>query len=137
MCGGSVWATLVFTLLIVCVLPRSTLLRLRVALWENCLKRALVCMYFPGLSCSDSGFWVLHKGTDSVGPVFCALPVNYAGSQEDLVSSSEPAHSLVEDAISGAETAPCLLALAVAACLSASGGEMGSPHLASSPLVFT
>ena len=40
--------------------------------------------------------------------------VNHPGSQEDLVSNWEPAHSLVEDAISGAEIAPCLLALAVA-----------------------
>ena len=38
------------------------------------------------------------------------------GSQEDLVSYGKPAHSLVEDAISGAEIAPSLLALAVA-CL--------------------
>ena len=40
--------------------------------------------------------------------------VNRPGSQEDLVSNWEPAHSLVEDAISGAEIAPCLPALAVA-----------------------
>ena len=32
---------------------------------------------------------------------------------EDLVSNWEPAHSLVEDAVSGAKIAPCLLALAV------------------------
>ena len=40
--------------------------------------------------------------------------VNCPGSQEDLVSKWEPAHSLVEDAISGAEIAPHLQALAVA-----------------------
>ena len=28
----------------------------------------------PGLSCSGSGSWVLHKGADLVGPAFCALP---------------------------------------------------------------
>ena len=38
------------------------------------------------------------------------------GSQEDLVSNWEPAHSLVEDAVSGALIAPCFPALAVA-CL--------------------
>ena len=40
--------------------------------------------------------------------------VNHLGSQEDVVSNWEP-HSLVEDAISGAEiaAAPCLLTLAV------------------------
>ena len=41
--------------------------------------------------------------------------VNHLGSQEDEVSNCEPAHSLVEDVISGAEiaAAPCLLPLAV------------------------
>ena len=42
--------------------------------------------------------------------------VHHPGSQEDLVSNWEPTHSLVKDAISGAEVAPCLPALAVA-CL--------------------
>ena len=43
------------------------------------------------------------------------MEVNHPGSQEDVVSSWETAHSLVEDAVSGAEivAAPCLLALAV------------------------
>ena len=40
----------------------------------NCLRRALGCVHFPGLSRSGSGSWVLHKGTDSDGPAFCALP---------------------------------------------------------------
>ena len=40
--------------------------------------------------------------------------VNRPGSQEDMVRNWEPAHSLVEDAVSGAEITPCLLALAVA-----------------------
>ena len=30
------------------------------------LAPALGGMYFPGLHCSGSGFWVLHKGTDLV-----------------------------------------------------------------------
>ena len=29
---------------------------------------------FPQLRCSCSGSWVLHRGTDSAGPAFCALP---------------------------------------------------------------
>ena len=41
---------------------------------ENCLRWALGCMHFPGLRCSGSGSWVLHKGADLVGPAFCALP---------------------------------------------------------------
>ena len=40
----------------------------------NCLRWALGCMHFPCLSCSGSGSQVLHKGTDSVGPAFCACP---------------------------------------------------------------
>ena len=35
---------------------------------------ALGCVHFPGLSCSGSGSWVLHKGTDLVGHAFCVLP---------------------------------------------------------------
>ena len=35
---------------------------------------ALVCVHIPGLTHSVSGSRVLHKGTDSVGPAFCALP---------------------------------------------------------------
>ena len=39
--------------------------------------------------------------------------VNHPGSQEDLVSNWEPAHSLMEDAVSGAKIVPFLLSLAV------------------------
>ena len=70
----SVSATLGLPLLTACVLSQSTLLRLQVALQGNCLKWALGCMYFPGLSCWGSASWVLHNGTDSVGHAFCALP---------------------------------------------------------------
>ena len=70
----SVSATLGLPPLTACVLSQSTMLRLQVALQGNCLKQALGCMHFPGLSCSGSGSWVLYKGTESVGPVFCALP---------------------------------------------------------------
>ena len=70
----SVWATLGLPLLMECVLSRSTLLRLQVALQGNCLKQALGCVPIPGLSRSGSGSQVLHKGSDSDGPAFCALP---------------------------------------------------------------
>ena len=43
-------------------------------LWRNCLKWALVCMHFPGLSLSGSGSRVLHRGADLVGPSFCTCP---------------------------------------------------------------
>ena len=78
----------------------------------------------PGVSSGE-----VTSGCDPV------VGVHHPGSQEDGVSSWEPAHSLVEDAISGAETvaAPCLQA-----CLSASGqGGAGSKQQAGSPLVFT
>ena len=70
----SVSATLGLPPLTACVLSQSTLLRIQVALQGNCLKRALGCVHCPGLSRSGSGSWVLHKGADSVGPEFCALP---------------------------------------------------------------
>ena len=57
-----------------CVLSWSTLFRFQVALQANYLKWALGCMHFPSLSHSGSGSRVLHKGADSVGPAFCALP---------------------------------------------------------------
>ena len=45
---------------------------------------SLHCMDFPGLSCSDSGFRVLHKSTDSVGPAFCAFPAQVAQAARSL-----------------------------------------------------
>ena len=70
----SVWATLGFSPPTVCVLSRSTLLSLQVALQGNCQRQALGSMHFPGLSHSGSGSQVLHKDTDFAGPAFCALP---------------------------------------------------------------
>ena len=70
----SVSAALGLPLLTTCVLSQSTLLRLQVALQTNCVKWALGCMHFPGRSHSGSGSRVLHKGTDLVGPAFCAFP---------------------------------------------------------------
>ena len=48
--------------------------------------------------------------------------VSHPESQEVLVSNWEPAHSLIEDAISGAEIAPFRLWL-LFACIPASGGD--------------
>ena len=70
----SVWATLGLPLLMACVRSPSALLRRRVSPQGNCLKWALGCVPISGLSCSGSGAQVPHKGTDSVGPAFCALP---------------------------------------------------------------
>ena len=62
------------------VLSWSTLLRLQVALQGNCPKWALSFVHFPGLSCSGSGSWVRHKGTDLGGLVFCALCLLHSSS---------------------------------------------------------
>ena len=191
MCGVlTIWTTLGFPLLMACVLSWSTLLRILVALQGNCPKQALGFVHFPGPSCSDSGSWVLHKGTNSVGSAFCALSrlsssgnkvlgehavpgrgsilitslvpavkfprctvrapsqvwhvsplgssslavtllrdVNHSGSQENLVSNWEPAHILVEDAISGAEMPFAFRPWLPPACPSASSGvQKGLVH---------
>ena len=39
-----------------------------------CREWALGCMHFPGLSCSGSGSWVVHKGTDLVGHAVVPVP---------------------------------------------------------------
>ena len=70
----SVWTTLGLPQLMACVPSQSTLLRLPVVLQGNCPKWAPGFVHFPGLNCSGSGSWVLHKGTDLVGHAFCALP---------------------------------------------------------------
>ena len=70
----SIWTTLGLSQLMAHVLSHSTLLSLQVALQGTCSKWALGFMHFPGLSCSGSGSWVLHKGTDSVGHAFFVLP---------------------------------------------------------------
>ena len=70
----SVWITVGLPLITACVLSQSTLLKLQVALQGNCPKQVLGFVHFLSLSQSGSGSQVLHKSTDSVGPVFCALP---------------------------------------------------------------
>ena len=76
-----------FAPIMACVLSWSTLLRLQVALQGNCLKQALDCMHFPGLRHSGSGSRVLHKGTDSVGPAFCASQAQAAQATKCLASA--------------------------------------------------
>ena len=60
----SVSATLGLPPLTACVRSRSILLRLQIALQENCLKEALGYVHFPGLSRSGLSSWVLRKGAD-------------------------------------------------------------------------
>ena len=49
--------------------------------------------------------WCVSSG-ELISGVTILVDVNHPGSQEDLVSNWEPACSLVEDAVSGAELAP-------------------------------
>ena len=56
-----------------CALPAHTAQALGCSA-RNRPRPALGCMHLPGLSHSGSCSQVLHKGTDSVGPAFCALP---------------------------------------------------------------
>ena len=60
--------------LMVCVFSWSTLLGLQVALQGNCLKWALGCVHFLGLSRSDSGSRVLHKAQTWLGLHFVPFP---------------------------------------------------------------
>ena len=56
-----------------CTLPAHTAQALGCST-GNHPRQALGCMHLPGLSHSGSGTWVVLRGTDSVGPVFCAFP---------------------------------------------------------------
>ena len=59
-------------------------------LCRNCLRRALGCVHFPGLSRSGSGSQVLHKGADLIGPAFCALPHPSSSGDQVLGEHSHP-----------------------------------------------
>ena len=56
----------------------------------NCLRQALVCMHFPGLSRSGSGSRVLHKGADLVGPEFVPFPGPSSSGDQVLGERSLP-----------------------------------------------
>ena len=57
---------------------------------RNCLRQALGCMYFPGLSHSGSGSWVLHKGADSVGLCFVPFPGPSSSGDQMLGECNHP-----------------------------------------------
>ena len=60
--------------LMACVPSWSTLLRLKVALPGNCLRWALGCAHFPGLSHSGSGSWDSTKAQSWLGLPFVPFP---------------------------------------------------------------
>ena len=90
---------------------------------------SLVCHGVPSQLCISSG--ELTSGCNLLAGV------NRPGSQVDVVSSWGAAHSLVEDAVSGAETgaAPCLPALALA-CLPLPWQGVGGGLYAAGSLSF-
>ena len=47
-------------------------------------------VHFPGLSHSHSGSWVLHKGTDLVGPAFLPFPGPSSSADQVLGECSHP-----------------------------------------------
>ena len=92
-CHWRVWGALAVsrphwacTPLTVCVLPRLHGSGSRLLSRE----RAPSYVHFPGLSHSDSGFRVLHKDADSVGPAFCAFPARAAQAATSLTSALSP-----------------------------------------------
>ena len=128
-----------------CALPRSEQLRQPGAWRVYSSQLGNASYHLPGPSCSVS--WVHSGGAVSGVPCVSSgawslaatllMDVNCPGSQQDLVSNCESAHSLVGDAVSGAEFVPCLLAGAVARlppCLQRWGGAW--TQSASFPLVF-
>ena len=56
----------------------------------NCLKLALSCVHFPGLSSSGSCSGVLHKGADSVGPAFVPFSGPSSSGDQLLGERSHP-----------------------------------------------
>ena len=58
--------------------------------WLLSREQSLHCVDFPGLSRSDSGFWVFHKSTDLVGPAFCVFPGQSSSSSQELDERTLP-----------------------------------------------
>ena len=107
-----------------CALPRSEQFR-QLGAWREHYPRWAVLLFtslvlvtrFPRCATRAQSQLFRVSPLGSWSQVVTLLTdVNLPGSQEDVVSNWEPAHSLVEDAVSGAKVAaaPCLLALAVA-----------------------
>ena len=92
-CVGSVrcvWATLGLPLFTACVLSQSTLLRFQVALQGNCLKWALGCVYFPGLSPQVQVLGYSTKAQTRLGLRFLPFPGLSSSSDQVLGEHTLP-----------------------------------------------
>ena len=85
----SVWVTLGLPPLTEVVFPGLHCLGFRLLCW-GLSEAALGCVHFSDLCCSGSGSRVLHKGTDSVGPAFCASQAQAAQATKCLASAHSP-----------------------------------------------
>ena len=88
-CARSVWATLGLPPLPTCAFPVYTA-QAPGCPAGNCLRQALGCVHFPGLSRSGSGSRVLHKGADSIGPSFVPSQVRAAQAPRCLARAVSP-----------------------------------------------
>ena len=70
----------------------------------------LSCAHFPGISSSDSGFRVLHKDADLVGPVFCVFPVPSSSGSQELDERALPRCSVTYP-LHGPSLSLCLVSL--------------------------
>ena len=108
----SLWAGHAF-----CALSRAEQLR-RPGAWQaHCPTWTLHLNHLPGPTWLPSQVCCMSPLESWSQAVTLLVDVNYTWSQDDVVRSWEPAHSLVEDAFPGTEIVaapPCLLALAVA-----------------------
>ena len=90
----SVSSTLGLPPLTVCVLFRSTLLRLQVALPGNCLRWAPGCMYFPDLAAQVQVLWYSTKAQPQVGLHFVSFPGPSSSGNQVLGEHTLPSWAL-------------------------------------------
>ena len=86
----SVSATLGLPPLTACVLSRSILLRLQVALQGNCPKRALRCRHFPGLSPQLQVLGYSTKAQTQLGLRFVPFPGRSSSGNQVLGEHTLP-----------------------------------------------
>ena len=76
---------------------------------SSCPKWALGFVHFPGLSCSGSGSWIFHKGTDLVGCAFRPFPGPSSSGDQVLGECTVPGGLciLINSLVSAAQFPGC------------------------------